>query len=173
MGEGAFREDLYYRINVFRLDLPLLRDRREDIPLLVDHFIARFNRLQSKDVVGVSEEVLSILMGHDFPGNVRELENIVEHAFVLCRGGLVESHHLPKELLATARPMPPRVQRGASLSSLVAYHIGDALRRHDGNRKAVAQELGIHPTTLARKMKALGIDAPARDGRSKPRKRPL
>ena len=70
-----------------RLELPSLRDRREDIPLLVDHFIARFNRLKGKDIAGVSDDVLARLMEHDFPGNVRELENIIEHAFVLCRGG--------------------------------------------------------------------------------------
>ncbi len=82
--KGVFREDLYYRIHVIRLALPNLRDRREDIPLLVEHFIAKFNRLQGKDVVGVSDEVLARLMDHDYPGNVRELENIIEHAFVLC-----------------------------------------------------------------------------------------
>ena len=164
--EGRFREDLYYRINVFRLDLPNLRDHREDIPLLVEHFISRFNRIQNKDVGGVSDEVMSILMGHDFPGNVRELENIVEHAFVLCGAGLLERRHLPKELLESAHPSSSGVSPAASLDSLVRFHISDALRRHEGNRKVVAKELGIHPTTLARKMKVLGIEAPARDGRS-------
>ena len=164
--EGNFREDLYYRINVFRLDLPTLRDRREDIPLLIEHFIARFNRIQNKDIVGVSDDVLSMLMGYDFPGNARELENIIEHAFVLCQGGLVESQHMPRELLESAYASPPDLRPGASLDSLVAFHISDALRRHEGNRKAVAKELGIHPTTLARKMKALGVTPPARDGRS-------
>lgn len=163
--EGRFREDLYYRINVFRLDLPALRDRREDIPLLVDHFIARFNRIQRKDVVGVSDDVLGVLMRHDFPGNARELENVIEHAFVLCRGGLIELHHLPRELLEKVGPPSFHLELGASLESIVAFHISDALRRHVGNRKAVAQELGIHPTTLARKIKALGITPPEHDGR--------
>ena len=93
--KGTFRDDLFYRIQVVRIALPHLRDRREDIPLLIEHFIAKFNRLQGKDVVGVSDEVLARLMDYDYPGNVRELENIIEHAFVLCRGGLVELHHLP------------------------------------------------------------------------------
>lgn len=75
--------------------LPPLRDRREDIPLLVDHFLRRFNRLSGKEITGISPEVLSILMAYDFPGNVRELENIVEHATVLCRGALIEGQHLP------------------------------------------------------------------------------
>jgi len=81
--DGSFREDLFYRINVIRLELPSLRERREDIPLLVDHFVGRFNRLQEKDVIGVSDEVLAVLMQHEFPGNARELENVIE------------LHHLP------------------------------------------------------------------------------
>ena len=93
--QGSFREDLYYRINVIRLELPSLSERREDIPLLIDHFIGRFNRLQDKEISGVSDEVLAILMSHDFPGNARELENVVEHAFVLCSRGLIELQHLP------------------------------------------------------------------------------
>ena len=95
---GSFREDLYYRIRVIHLQLPTLRERREDIPLLVDHLVTKFNRLQGKDVAGVSDEVMARLMAYDFPGNVRELENIIEQAFVLCRGGLIEMSHLPPEL---------------------------------------------------------------------------
>ena len=83
-----------------RLELPSLRDRREDIPLLIDHFVARFNRLKGKDIAGVSDAVLARLMEHDFPGNVRELENIIEHAFVLCRGGVIELKHLPRPCAA-------------------------------------------------------------------------
>jgi PAS domain S-box-containing protein len=93
--KGLFREDLYYRIKVVRIELPSLRDRREDIPLLVDHFMARFNRLKGKAIAGVSDVVMARLMAYDFPGNVRELENIIEHAFVLCQGGLIELAHLP------------------------------------------------------------------------------
>ena len=100
--KGVFREDLYYRINVFRVDLPPLRDRREDIPLLIDHFISRFNRIQNKDVAGVSDEVLNVLMRWDYPGNARELENVIEHAFVLCRSGLIELRHLPQEILESS-----------------------------------------------------------------------
>ncbi len=162
---GKFREDLYYRINVFNLELPNLVGRREDIPLLIDHFVSRFNRLQNKDVVGVSDEVLDILMRYDFPGNARELENIIEHAFVLCRGGFIELQHMPSELLNSVGPPNLHVQPGATLDSIVAFHVVDALRRHEGSRKAVAIELGIHPTTLARKMKAYGIEPPPRDGR--------
>jgi PAS domain S-box-containing protein len=165
--EGRFREDLYYRINVFRVDLPPLSARREDIPLLIDHFISRFNKLQNKDVIGVSDDALNVLMRYHFPGNARELENAIEHAFVLCQSGLVELRHLPQEILESVGPPSMRVQPGATLQSIEAIHIADALRRHDGNRKAAANELGIHPTTLRRKIKALGIEAPAHDGRSK------
>jgi transcriptional regulator with PAS, ATPase and Fis domain len=105
-------------------------------------------------------------MRYDFPGNARELENIIEHAFVLCRGGFIELQHMPIELLNSVGPPNLQVQPGATLDSIVAFHIVDALRRHDGNRKAVASELGIHATTLARKMRAFGIEPPEQDGRS-------
>jgi PAS domain S-box-containing protein len=165
---GDFRDDLYYRINVVRLELPLLRDRREDIPLLIDHFIDRFNRLQERDIVGVSEEVLAILMNHDLPGNARELENIIEHAFVLCRGSVIELQHLPPELVrGSGSAAAVTSATGMTLLDLERRHISDALERHNGNRQAAARELGIHPSTLYRKIKALGIEPPAVDGRSR------
>ena len=163
--EKRFREDLYYRINVFRLDLPTLRDRREDIPLLVDHFVSRFNTIQDKDVSGVSDEVMNVLMRCDFPGNARELENVIEHAFVLCRSGLIELHHLPQEILEGSGLATVQARPGTTLRSIEALHITDALRRQNGNRKEAAKELGIHPTTLRRKIKDLDIDVPAHDGR--------
>lgn len=164
--EGVFREDLYYRINVMRLELPILRERREDIPLLIDHFIGRFNRLQSKDVVGVSDEVLEILMRHDYPGNARELENIIEHAFVLCHQAVIELHHLPPELSRGASRLrsahtPPKT----TLRDMEVSHIADALRRSKGNRQLAAEFLGIHPSTLFRKIRDLKIEVPDYDGR--------
>jgi transcriptional regulator with PAS, ATPase and Fis domain len=164
---GEFREDLYYRVNVMRLELPTLRERREDIPLLIDHFVGRFNRLQGKDLVGVSDEVLEVLMNHDYPGNARELENIIEHAFVLCRSSIIELHHLPPELvrdtkLALGIDDPP-----TTLRAMEAIHITDALRRAQGSRKAAAEMLGIHPSTLFRKIRDLKIDVPEHDGRSR------
>ena len=165
--EGTFRRDLYYRVNVVRLRLPDLRDRREDIPLLLSHFIAKFNHLQSKDVVGVSDEVMRILMEHEYPGNIRELENIVEHAFVLCPGGLVEVRHLPTDLRRTLDGRDSPTAPGGTLKELEAMHIADAVRRHKGNRAAAARELGINPSTLFRKVKALGISLPDTDGRSR------
>jgi len=165
--DGQFREDLFYRIRVIHLRLPALRDRREDIPLLVDHLVTKFNRLQGKDIAGVSEEVLARLMDHEYPGNVRELENLIEQAFVLCRGGMIQLHHLPPELRpATAGggesgPM--------SLHAMERHLIHEALRRHRGNRKRAARDLGIDTSTLYRKVKALGIEVPETDGRSRRR----
>jgi transcriptional regulator with PAS, ATPase and Fis domain len=166
---GEFREDLYYRINVIRLELPYLRDRREDIPLLIDHFIGRFNRLQGKGVVGVSEEVLALLMAHEFPGNARELENIIEHAFVLCGGGIIELQHLPPEIRHGDEAPAVQSRSGMTLRDMEAVHISLALARNHGNRTAAAHELGIHPSTLFRKIKDLCIEPPERDGRSRKR----
>jgi PAS domain S-box-containing protein len=154
---GDFRDDLYYRVNVVRLRLPPLRERREDIPLLVERFVTRFNRVQNKDVVGASEGALAVLMAHDYPGNVRELENIIEHAFVLCRGGLIEPQHLPPALQGASGARSGRLKTGLTLRELEAVHIAEALRRHDGNRAAAARELGVNPSTLFRKIKALGL----------------
>ncbi|MFH1009439.1 MAG: sigma 54-interacting transcriptional regulator, partial [Candidatus Latescibacterota bacterium] len=100
MRQGLFREDLYYRVNVVRVELPPLRRRKEDIPLLVEQFVARFNRLQQKLVKGIAAEALSLLMAHDWPGNIRELENAIERAFILCGDGQIGIAHLPGELTA-------------------------------------------------------------------------
>ena len=162
---GKFREDLFYRIHVVRLELPRLCQRREDIPLLVEHFIAKFNRLQDKDVVGVTDEVLARLMGHDFPGNVRELENVVEHAFVLCRSGLIQLSHLPPHLRTAAESGSLTELCGMTLAAAEQYLIRDALRRHEGNRTTAARQLGIDPSTLHRKIKSLGIDVPSTKGK--------
>lgn len=165
--KGVFREDLYYRVHVIRLEIPPLTQRREDIPLLIDHFVARFNRLQGKDVAGVSDEVLARLMEYDYPGNVRELENIIEHAFVLCRGGVIGLEHLPPHLGGGSGGASAPSLTGLTLGALERLAITDAVTRCHGNRKAAAAQLGIHPSTLFRKAKALGIALPEQDGRSR------
>jgi PAS domain S-box-containing protein len=165
---GRFRDDLYYRIRVIHLRLPALKQRREDIPLLIDRLVARFNRLQGKDIAGVSDEVMARLMEHDYPGNVRELENIIEQAFVLCRGGMIELGHLPPEL----RPAGPHGAEGSQVMNLEAIEklfITETLQRRKGNRRLAARDLGIHVSTLYRKIKALGINTPERDGRGRRR----
>ena len=163
---GEFRDDLYYRIRVVQLRLPGLRERREDIPLLVDHLIAKFNRLQGKDVAGVSDEVMAALMEHDYPGNVRELENVIEQAFVLCRGGMIELNHLPHELRPAVGGGPER-GRPMSLRAMERFLISETLQRRSGNRKKVAEDLGINVSTLYRKIKTLGIETLDVDGRGR------
>lgn len=162
MAEGSFRSDLYYRLNVVKVVLPPLSRRREDIPLLVDHFIRKFNATMGKEIAGVSQPVLDLLMRHDFPGNVRELENAIEHAFVLCRGREIQLEHLPAELVEKHPDTPGEVPGAAEnpLERAEARAIMEALAKHNGNRRATAAELGIDTTTLWRKMKKHGISYP-------------
>lgn len=164
--KNRFRDDLYYRIRVIHLDLPPLRRRREDIPLLIDHIINKFNRLQSKNVAGASVEVIARLMEHDFPGNVRELENIIEQAFVLCRSSIIERHHLPSELRAGPHPSTDAFS-SMSLQAMEKLLITEILQRNQGNRKLSAHNLGIDVSTLYRKIKAYDIDVPHTDGRTR------
>jgi transcriptional regulator with PAS, ATPase and Fis domain len=172
VAEGTFRRDLFYRINVVRLELPPLRARREDIPLLVERFIGRMNRLRGRTVVGLESEVLARLMAHDFPGNIRELENIIEHGFILCTGERIGLHHLPTNLqapaaatlpAATTEPPDLRAVRAASEEEAIRA----ALERTNYNRLAAARELGMHKSTLFRKLKKLNLDLPPTDGRSR------
>jgi transcriptional regulator with PAS, ATPase and Fis domain len=154
---GEFRQDLFYRINVVRIKLPPLRERKEDIPLLIDHFIRRFSNLKKKLITDISPDALRILMSHDYPGNIRELENIIEHAFVLCRGTVINIDNLPENI----RPKETRtLTKLTSMDDLEAAYISEALRKNNWNRKKTAEELGIHKTTLWRKMKKLGIHPP-------------
>jgi PAS domain S-box-containing protein len=158
---GAFRSDLFYRVNVVRMELPPLRKRKEDIPLLVERFIVKLNRLQGRAVEGVTQEVMAVLMAHEYPGNVRELENIIEHAFVLCSAGdTIGIKCLPEHLRATppanSLPMPMTT----AVQTVEAQVILEALRHNNGNRLAAAKELGMHKSTLFRKIKQLGLTPP-------------
>ncbi len=153
---GLFREDLYYRICVVHMQLPELKQRREDIPLLIEHMIYKFNRLQNKNIAGVSDEVMAVLFNYDFPGNIRELENMIEHAFVLCRGELIELQHLPAEIRALCKTTVKELPT-LNLDSMEKHLIIEALQKHQGHRKLAAQDLNIDVSTLYRKMKALDI----------------
>lgn len=159
----AFREDLYYRVRVIYLNAPTLRERREDIPLLINHFINKLNHLQGKTIAGVSPDVMVRLMEHGYPGNVRELENIMEQAFVLCQGEIVELHHLPPELRT------PHGRAGVlvptNLEAMERRLIYETLQRHNGNRQLAARSLGVDTSTLYRKIRNLKIDTPTKDGR--------
>lgn len=161
--DGKFREDLFYRINVVRIEVPPLVMRKEDIPLLVDHFIARFNKQQHRNVIGISPEAQSVLMSHNWPGNVRELENTIERAFVLSSGSYIELRHLPEELYSFGNPassvtIPEKSNIHTALRLAEKQTIVNALDNNGYNRVLTARELGIHPTTLFRKMKTLDIE---------------
>ncbi len=157
---GQFRDDLYFRLAVVRLTVPPLRERREDIPFLVEHFVQRFRAKTGKEIQGLSPAVMEVVMRHDFPGNARELENIVEYGFVLCHNRFIEVRHLPQHLqprdeagsTAAAEEPVSALQRGE------ADAIRIALSHREGRKALAAKELGISRTTLWRKMKKYGID---------------
>jgi len=153
--EARFRDDLYYRLNVVKIDLPPLSQRREDIPILIDAFIQKFNAKMGKQITGVSDQVLRLLLNHDFPGNVRELENIIEHAFVLCGGNRIDLNCLPKELTEGQEEMPPSspLREETPFRKAEAEIIERTLKKYGGNRAKAARELGIERTTLWRKIR--------------------
>jgi PAS domain S-box-containing protein len=161
VGHGRFRQDLFFRLNVIRVVLPPLRARREDIPLLVDHFIARFNATQGRRITGISERAMATLMRYDYPGNVRELENAIEHAFVVCASSAIEREDLPPHVLGERlAPAAPTERDNPSLGPLQgaeAIAIREALQRHGGQRTRAARELGVSRNTLWRKMRRYGI----------------
>jgi PAS domain S-box-containing protein len=164
--QGAFRDDLYFRINVFRIAIPPLRERREDIPLLAEHLLSKVARLRGKDIAGFSEHVLRRLLEYDYPGNVRELENVIEHAAILCQDGLIRTRDLPQPLRASAGSSGGpgdegrADRRSTTLKELEILAITDSLRRHRGNRTNAARALGIDPSTLYRRLKAAGVSLP-------------
>ena len=155
--QGKFRDDLYYRINVMKLELPLLRDRKEDIPLLIEHFISRFNRLHNKNICCVTNEVTAALLAYDYPGNVRELENIIEHCFVLCEGEIIEAKHLPASVLPALKTDKIESDSPATIKQMEIALISQSLQRNNGNKTAAAKELGIDKSTLFRKLKVYDI----------------
>lgn len=163
---SELRQDLYYRINVISLEIPPLRKRKEDIPLLAEHFVDHFNSIQNKNISGFTPGAFSLLMAHDWPGNVRELENVVERAFVLCRSELIGQEHLPVELTGVNPAQADSSSMETVLRSAVEHGILSALKKNSFNRAAAARELGIHKTTLYRKMKTLDLPLPEQNGHS-------
>ena len=153
--QGLFREDLYYRVNVINIQIPSLKNRLEDLPILIDHFIERLQSKRGKAIQGVSNEVLQRLRRYDYPGNVRELENAIEHAFVLCNGDTIEVDHLPGRILSVTEHTSKRLPADSEKSILTA-----ALERNRWNKARAAAELGVNRTTLWRKLKRLGIERP-------------
>jgi PAS domain S-box-containing protein len=161
MGLGRFRDDLYYRLNVIRLDIPPLARRSEDIPLLVDHILKKLNAERGRNILGVTPGVLSALLKYDYPGNVRELENILERSLILCRGDMIGIDCLEPELVPEGTGKEASTHSVENpLKAAEAGAILQALAQNDGHRERTAKALGIHKTTLLRKMKSLSITYP-------------
>ena len=157
---GRFRRDLFYRVNVVQIYLPPLRERKEDIPLIADSFIHRMNLVSGKSITGLSPGAIRAFMEYDWPGNIRELENAIEHAFILCEDGLIFRDHLPDSMPIPGGPGDgPAI--GKTLDQIEGKAIYDALVRHDWNRSAASRELGVDKTTIWRKCKRLGLKPPA------------
>lgn len=152
--KGEFREDLYYRLKVVELNLPPLRERREDIPLLIDHFIRKFNKKFGKDVVSLSDDAKRSLLNYYWQGNIRELEHVIEHAFILCRNNIITVDHLPPEL---QQGMPYKELKAHSGSGEERRIILDALEKNDWNKAKAARELGISRITIYRKIEKYHI----------------
>ena len=151
VADGHFRQDLFYRLNVVTLVLPPLTRRREDLPLLIDHFIREFNAIQGKSIQGVSEDVLQIIMHHDFPGNIRELENILEYAFILCTTNFIQVEHLPEHLHpVNAKKNAEQDALRGTMEDIKCRAARHALERNNGKRMATCRELKISKDTLRR-----------------------
>jgi PAS domain S-box-containing protein len=153
---GSFREDLYFRLNVVQIEVPPLCARAEDIPLLVNHYVRLFRESTGKTIQGFSEEAMAQIMSYPFPGNVRELENVVERAFILCQDNRIGVEHLPPSVLQGPTVAAAQVTAPATIADAELMALSAALERHGGNRTRAAAELGIHRTTLLRKMKKIG-----------------
>ena len=159
MKEGQFREDLYYRIGVIPIYLPALRDRIDDVPVLVDTFVQRIRMKTGKPIRGMDKKALEMLMQHEWPGNVRELINVIEYAFVLCSKGDIRLEHLPGSLKETS-PTPSKKKTKGGIPGKKGQgrkEIMDALQTAGGNKSEAARILGISRVTLWKRLKALDI----------------
>ncbi len=163
IAEGVFREDLFFRINVFPLDIPPLRRRKEDIPLIVQHFIRGNNIKMEKNLAGLAPDAMKRLIQYNWPGNVRELRNALEYAFVLCASGKIAIEHLPPKIMEENQYAPPpepaaKKKPTASPSSPQQEELLAVLRQTRGNQSAAARKLGVSRVTIWKRMKKYGID---------------
>jgi transcriptional regulator with PAS, ATPase and Fis domain len=149
--QGRFREDLYYRLNVIRIEVPPLRERREDVPLLAGYFVEKLNRERGRRISGLDPDAVGRLRAYSFPGNVRELENRIERAFILASGELITARDLGEPFSSAARP-----PRQGMLKDQERELIERALAKHGGNRTRAAAELGISRRTLQNRLKQAG-----------------
>lgn len=161
--EGLFREDLYYRLNVIALNVPPMRERPEDIPLLVNHFIGKYSQKNRRNISGVSEESMEVLQKYDWPGNVREIENIIERAVVLTRNTEIQLNDLPQPLLQNSAEAPSSIRRegetiviplGTKLADVELALIKETLKKTNGDKSLAAQLLGIAARTIYRKLES-------------------
>jgi transcriptional regulator with PAS, ATPase and Fis domain len=161
MAEGRFREDLYYRLNVFQIEIPPLRERREDISLLAGYFLEQFTARMKKTLRGFSEEAQYLLLRYEYPGNVRELENAIQRAVALAEDDVIRPEDLPPSMRKArqSRIEGPKaaveIPDGLSLEEVEAIYIRRTLEQLDGNASAAARRLGISRSTLWRKLKKL------------------
>ncbi len=160
--EGTFREDLYYRLKVLVIDLPPLRERREDIIPLAKLFIDQNNREFNRSILGLTPEAEKVLLHYHWPGNVRELKNVIERAVILCRNSLIDTKHLPQELNRASKRAPVKVGEALtsdmSLAEMEKRHILFVLRANNNNKSQTARVLGISRSTLREKLRLYGID---------------
>jgi len=158
--QGRFRHDLYFRLNVVEMRLPPLADRRDDIPLLARHFLRRQEALLGRPIHAIAPEAMQLLMGYDYPGNVRELANLIERGVALAEGDSLEAHHLPEHLRAVrVKALRPATDRLPTLEEQERQYILQILEHTGGNRTQAAQILGIDRVSLWRKLKRYGIAA--------------
>jgi Nif-specific regulatory protein len=156
---GRFREDLYYRLNVFNIFLPPLRERRPDIPLLADHFVEKYAASHGKDVRRLATTAIDMLMSYHWPGNVRELENCIERAVVVCEGGVIHAHHLPPSLqTAEMSGTLPRASLEAAVGALEKDLLQDALKIARGNCAEAARLLESSERIIRYKVRKYGLD---------------
>jgi DNA-binding NtrC family response regulator len=159
---GRFREDLYYRINVITIDLPDLCERVADIPLLVHHFVDVYAREMNREITGMDDRAMQILQRYRWRGNVRELQNVIERAVVLCKGHTLGVDDLPPKLLDTPQDESVEAYASTTLKDALEQRerriIESALRANGWNRQLTAERLGINRTTLYKKMKRLGLE---------------
>jgi transcriptional regulator with PAS, ATPase and Fis domain len=153
---NEFRDDLYFRLDVVKIELPSLAERRDDIPLLINRFVEKFNHKTDKLITGVSNKVLETLMYYDYPGNVRELENIIEHAFVMCSEDQIKVKHLPLEIQEFHKNRNLNIDT-KPIEDSECKILMETLEKNNWNKVKTAEELRLHRTTLWRKMQKYGL----------------
>lgn len=152
--KGAFRQDLFYRLNVLRVKVPSLKERKKDIPLLTKHFLNKYSSLMDKPIEEISPEAMELLCKYHYPGNVRELENIIQHSIIMAQDVIIRPYNLPEEVRGRKPSIPPKSKR---LLNIEKKRIEAAIKQCAGDMNKAAEKLGMHRTTLWRKRRKLGI----------------